>query len=392
MFKKILNKAAKELDGNSGGGQKKHGGKHGGSGNSGDHSGGRAAGGRGGGKHHGADAGAAAGAGAGVGGASGGAGAASTAGAGFQGTSGSAPSKTVIDIVGLSVSVYGLDQLTPPSAGGVPDICLVVHMHGRTGSAKKEDKLVRELYGNMMNGRQALSQQSRTRDLLLVCFDSRDHGDRCTNPDAQKSWKEGNSTHGVDMYGMIRGTAEDASFVMDMLPSYLFKNDERRITSYAVTGKSLGGHCAWQVLSRDPRVQVGAPMIGTPDFQKLLAHRAMKSNLPDAPPAVPGHLRALMQRVDPAMQPYREASQRNPFYGKKICATAGENDHLVRVSYSEEFWRNLVLGSPEQTRQWLHVFVQPNTGHEVTSESTWTGAARKRDTDLRQCWTALASG
>lgn len=106
------------------------------------------------------------------------------------------PSCTVVDVAGLPVHVYGLEQLTPARQGGVPEVCIAFHMHGRTGSAKKEDSLVRELYRNTMMERAALVGTPRVRDFLLVTFDQRNHGDRKTNPRGQKSWKEGNPTHG----------------------------------------------------------------------------------------------------------------------------------------------------------------------------------------------------
>ena len=130
----------------------------------------------------------------------------------------------------------------------VPEVCLVIHMHGRTGSARREDDLVRKLYGYTQEARGL--QRTRTRDVIYALFDQRNHGQRETNPQGQKTWKEGNSTHAIDMYGMYRGTASDVSFVMDMLPAYLFPQGERMITHVAVTGKSLGGHAAWQVLAR----------------------------------------------------------------------------------------------------------------------------------------------
>ena len=116
--------------------------------------------------------------------------------------------------------------------------------------------------------------------------------------------------------------------------------------------------------------------IGTPDFQKLVAMRAKKSNLSDTPPTVPGSLRARLQRVDPAAQPYREAGPQNPFFGKKICACSGADDTLVRFSYSQEFLENLVVAPPgsDEARRSLQVYVQPNTGHTVTSESTFLGS------------------
>lgn len=106
------------------------------------------------------------------------------------------PSRDTFDIAGLPVFVYGLSQLSPPTEKGCPEVCIAIHMHGRTGSAKREDDLARELWRSTMSARAALPSSHRVRDFLLVTFDQRNHGERKTNPRGQKSWKEGNPTHG----------------------------------------------------------------------------------------------------------------------------------------------------------------------------------------------------
>lgn len=309
-----------------------------------------------------------------------GAGSAAGAGAAALGTHGGSKkiasagkvSKRTINVAGLPVHVYGLDELTPAHAGAAPEVCLVIHMHGRTGSAKNEDPLVRKLYSFTQGSREQL--QTRSRDVIFAVFDQRNHGERETNALGQKTWKEGNSNHAIDMYGMYRGTACDVSFIMDFLPSYLFPNGERFISLVAVTGKSLGGHAAWQVLTHEPRIRVGVPFIGTPDFQKLIHMRAVKSHLQDTPPVVPPSLRELFRTIDPAMMPYREPSPRNPFWGKKICACCGADDQLVRFSYSEEFLTNLVVAPPAEQRESFEVFVQPGVGHTVTDDMLKVGS------------------
>ena len=45
------------------------------------------------------------------------------------------------------------------------------------------------------------------------------------------------------------GDAKDASFLIDFLPSYVFPNDERQITNWTISGRSMGGHAAWHVLA-----------------------------------------------------------------------------------------------------------------------------------------------
>ena len=41
------------------------------------------------------------------------------------------------------------------------------------------------------------------------------------------------------------GAVKDLSFLMDVLPAYIFPNDERTIGEYVLAGFSLGGHAAW---------------------------------------------------------------------------------------------------------------------------------------------------
>ena len=52
----------------------------------------------------------------------------------------------------------------------------------------------------------------------------------------------------------VAGTAQDVSFLIDFLPSYLFPNDERTISQWICAGKSLGGHSTWIVLKNGTMV------------------------------------------------------------------------------------------------------------------------------------------
>jgi len=48
----------------------------------------------------------------------------------------------------------------------------------------------------------------------------------------------------------IAGTAQDVSYLIDFLPSFLYPNDERTIVEWGVAGISLGGHSTWIALAR----------------------------------------------------------------------------------------------------------------------------------------------
>ena len=49
-------------------------------------------------------------------------------------------------------------------------------------------------------------------------------------------------------FACTAGTAQDVSFLIDFLPSYLFPNGERTVTKWVCAGRSLGGHATWLAL------------------------------------------------------------------------------------------------------------------------------------------------
>ncbi|KIS70572.1 uncharacterized protein UMAG_11367 [Mycosarcoma maydis] len=294
-------------------------------------------------------------------------------------------SKAAVDVAGLPVNVFGLDELTPApsraSAPPAPPVCVVIHMHGRGGSADNEERIARQLYDRISRDKAAYRAQqnggliattSMQRDHLLVTFDARNHGHRTTNPEGQKAWKQGNTRHAMDLYGMIVGDARDASFLVDFLPCYLFPQDDRTVAEWVITGKSLGGHSTWHALAEDPRFKIGVPMIGMPDFSRLLASRTRTSFVTNGPPYVPASLKALANQIDPARTAYDSFdSRRNPFWGKKICVLSGAEDKLVLWDWNHDFLKALVVGEPTGPKgemPGLKIHRRPGVGHEVTEE------------------------
>ena len=47
---------------------------------------------------------------------------------------------------------------------------------------------------------------------------------------------------------VVVGTVKDLSFLIDVLPSYIFPHDERTIGEWVLAGFSLGGHATWLAL------------------------------------------------------------------------------------------------------------------------------------------------
>ena len=44
---------------------------------------------------------------------------------------------------------------------------------------------------------------------------------------------------------ILVGAVKDLSFLIDVLPSYIFPHDERTIGEWVLAGFSLGGHATW---------------------------------------------------------------------------------------------------------------------------------------------------
>jgi hypothetical protein len=96
--------------------------------------------------------------------------------------------------------------------------------------------------------------------------------------------------------------------------------------------------------AEEPRVTVGVPIIGCPDYLTLIQLRADKHHLALGPPYMPASLRALIQRADPPSAPFRTPNASNPFYGKRILVLSGADDQLVPWSASRGFIEGLEVG------------------------------------------------
>lgn len=96
-------------------------------------------------------------------------------------------------ISGIVVDVYGVDEL-PPSCESVSCLWL---MHGRLQSKETMTETASTCIRHW-NHRLA-DAATKTRGLICVGFDQRNHGTRQVNPVANQAWKE-NENHAMDMY------------------------------------------------------------------------------------------------------------------------------------------------------------------------------------------------
>ncbi|KIP06436.1 hypothetical protein PHLGIDRAFT_106996 [Phlebiopsis gigantea 11061_1 CR5-6] len=268
-------------------------------------------------------------------------------------------SKKTLVVAGLPVHIYAERHHGAAPTGPV---AVLFFLHGRTGSAKAIEWIVEDALKQVAQKRQG---SERATELIIVTFDQRNHGERLVDAHANGAWKKGNNErHAIDMYAIQTGTAQDVSYLIDFLPSYLFPADERQVAHWLVAGKSLGGHSTWIALTHEPRLSLAVPIIACPDYMQLITNRARYSGVPLAPPYFTESLRAYIERHDPARAPYTAADASNPFRGKKVLVLSGGDDPLVPFRFSAAFVEGLEVG-PNGVKK---VIVQPGVEHECTPE------------------------
>jgi len=274
--------------------------------------------------------------------------------------------KTTIPVAGLVVHVHTQDGIDLKSGRPVAAVFL---LHGRLGEAQSTqiDGLATSI---LSRTRDAGQTQSVAKDLIVVTFDHRNHGTRLVEAQSNEGWaRKGkgvhNAKHAIDMFAIQTGTARDVSFLIDFLPAYLYPDGESQIVDWEVIGISLGGHSVWIVLTKEPRVSLGIPIIGCPDFLSLMEGRAKASGIPLTAPYLPDSLRTYIKQHSPTATSYDTTSTtNNPFLKKDILVLSGAVDKLVPWECSRPFVEALVVGEYATKR----VVLQEGAGHEVTPE------------------------
>lgn len=106
-----------------------------------------------------------------------------------------------LQISGLLVDVYGLSELAP-TATHVS--CLWLH-HPR--GRRKED--MADIAARCVGAWNGDDARARTRGLVALAYDQRNHGTRTVDEAANGSWREGNPMHALDMFGVVQGMVAD---------------------------------------------------------------------------------------------------------------------------------------------------------------------------------------
>jgi len=132
---------------------------------------------------------------------------------------------------------------------------------------------------------------------------------------------------------------KDVSFLIDILPAYIFPHDERIIGEWVLAGFSLGGHATWIALRQEPRIRIGIPICGCPDYLALLGHHAKRVGIPMSPPYLPLSLHALI-RAHAATTTTTTTTAGRPvglgdpapasvYNGKRLLVLSGADDSIV---------------------------------------------------------------
>lgn len=126
----------------------------------------------------------------------------------------------------------------------------------------------------------------------------------------------------------------------------------------------------------DDRVTTGIPIIGCPDYSKLIAYRAKQNDVDLKGKYYPKDLKDLVAKMDPASL---VQGVTNPFLGKKVLVLSGADDTLVPWTASEEFvTQRLSVGANGLKK----VIVYEGVGHECTERMVQEIAAFVADNCL----------
>jgi hypothetical protein len=107
---------------------------------------------------------------------------------------------------------------------------------------------------------------------------------------------------------------------------------------------------------KEPRIRIGIPICGCPDYLELIEQRAERLSVPRTPPYIPASLRAAV-RVNDTVPVLATA-----FAGKRILVLAGADDKLVPWETSRTFVEALDVGRGGRKV----VMVLPGVKHEFT--------------------------
>jgi hypothetical protein len=162
------------------------------------------------------------------------------------------------------------------------------------------------------------------------------------------------------MQATLLGAQADYSLVMNMLSSYLWPLDERRIAEWLFAGVSLGGHMVWRLLREDPRVRVGVPIASVPPETLAMFITGSGSEY-DIP--VEGTAAAVRDYFSTQTLP-------SDFTGKHILSLHGGADPIMGLNRMQDTLTRIGAYADH-----FEIYAEPGIGHQVTPEMVRRTAA-----------------
>jgi pimeloyl-ACP methyl ester carboxylesterase len=235
-------------------------------------------------------------------------------------------------VAGLEVAIFGREQ----NAGGP----VAIFAHGLTGSLQ-----------TTFNDCRAAA----ARGIIAISLEQRNHGRRIV--DVRRNLRQSHPGFYTDLFGICVGTAHDVRLIIDLLDSAMGIQTDR----IGMMGTSLGGYTTLMTMALDPRICVGAPVVGMADLRHVAREAAILEGLnPDeVEEAFSPALRAAMARYEPALRP-------EAFADRPLLLLNGEEDTVVSPEANRVFHQALLPHYTHPERLVLHI--EPEAGHGVTAD------------------------
>lgn len=106
-------------------------------------------------------------------------------------------SRKVFAIAGISVTVFGLEELRPEAS----ELACLWLLHPRLATQKR---MIRMANATITDWNTKIKDTPSAKGLIAVAFDQRNHGSRMVEALANESWKKGNPRHAQDMFSIFR--------------------------------------------------------------------------------------------------------------------------------------------------------------------------------------------
>lgn len=106
-------------------------------------------------------------------------------------------SRKVYAIAGISVTVFGLEELRPQTT----EVACLWLLHPRLATQERMADIASSTITDWNTRAQDVSS---TKGLIAVSFDQRNHGTRMVDPLANEAWRQGNPRHAQDMFSIFR--------------------------------------------------------------------------------------------------------------------------------------------------------------------------------------------